>query len=48
MDRFEFFKNLINIAVKTDDTQYNKFVDKKAWSEHIPKNILQLKKILCN
>ena len=44
MDRPESLKNMINIAVKTDDRQYNKFVNKKTWSKPIPKTNHSLKK----
>ena len=35
---------MINIAVKIDDRQHNKFVDKKTWSKPIPKNKPQFKR----
>ena len=38
MDKPESLKNIIKIAVKIDDRQHNKFIDKKTWSKPIPKN----------
>ena len=46
MDRPESLKNIINIAVKIDDRQHDKFIDKKTWSKPIPKNKPQFKKDL--
>ena len=46
MDKPESLKNMINIAVKIDDRQHDKFVDKKTWSKPIPKNKPQFKKNL--
>ena len=46
MDKPESLKNMINIAVKIDDRQHDKFVDKKTWSKPIPKNKPQFKKDL--
>ena len=43
MDKPESLENMINIAVKIDDWQQNKFVDKKTWSTPIPKNKPQFK-----
>ena len=37
---------MINIAVKIDDQQHDKFVDKKTWSKPIPKKKPQFKKDL--
>ena len=37
MDRPELLKNMINIAVKIDDRQYEKFVDKKNMVQTHPK-----------
>ena len=36
MDRFESLKDMINIAVKIDDRQHDRFFDKKTWSKPIP------------
>ena len=44
MDRPESLKNMINIAVKIDDRQYNKFGNKKTQFKPIPKNKPQFKK----
>ena len=44
MDKPESFKKMINIAVKIDDRQYDKFVNKKIWSKPIPKNKPQFKR----
>ena len=44
INKQESLKNMINIAVKIDDRQYDRFVDKKTWSKPIPKNKPQLKK----
>ena len=44
MGRPESLKNLINIAVKIDDRQYKRFVDKTTWSKPIPKSKPQFKK----
>ena len=44
MDRHESLENMINIAVKIDDRQHYKFVDKKTWSKPIPKDKPQFKK----
>ena len=38
MDKPKSLENMINIAVKIDDRQHNRFVDKKTWSKPIPKN----------
>ena len=46
MDRFESLKKMINIAVKIDDRQHDRFVDEKTWFKLIPKNKPQFKKIL--
>ena len=46
MDKPKSLENMINIAVKIDDRQYNKFVDKKTWFKPIPKINHNLKKIL--
>ena len=35
---------MINTAVKNDDRQHDRFVDKKTWSKPIPKNKTQFKK----
>ena len=43
MDKPESLEKMINIAVKIDDRQYNKFIDKKTWSKFIPKNKPQFK-----
>ena len=37
VDRPESLENMINIAVKINDRQYNRFVDRKTWSKPIPK-----------
>ena len=44
MDRFKSLKNMINIAVKIEGRQYNKFFDKKTWSKPNFKNKPQFKK----
>ena len=44
MDGPESLKNMIVIAVKVDDRQHDKFIDKKTWSKPIPKNKPQFKK----
>ena len=44
INRPESLKKLINIAVKIDDRQYNRFIDKKTWSKPIPKNTPQFKR----
>ena len=44
MDKPESLENMINIAVKIDDRQHDKFVDKKIWSKFIPRNKPQFKK----
>ena len=46
MDKPKSLKNMINIAVKIDDRQHDRFVDKKTWSKPIPKNKPQFKKNL--
>ena len=37
MDKPKSLKNMINIAVKIDNRQHDRFVDKKTWSKPIPK-----------
>ena len=44
MDKPESLENMINIAVKIDDRQHDRFVDKKTWSKPIPKNKPQFKR----
>ena len=44
MDKPKSLKNMINIAVKIDDRQHDRFVDKKTWSKPIPKNKPQFKR----
>ena len=44
MNKPESLKNMINTAVKIDDRQHDKFVDKKTWSKPIPKNKPQFKR----
>ena len=44
VDRPESLENMINIAVKINDRQYDKFVDKKTWSKSIPKSKPQFKR----
>ena len=44
MDRPKLLKNMINIAVKIDDRQHDRFVNKKIWSKPIPNNKPQFKK----
>ena len=44
MDKPESLGKMINIAVKIDDRQYDRFVDKKTWFKPIPKNKPQFKK----
>ena len=44
MDQPESLENMINIAIKIDDRQHDKFVDKKTWFKPIPKNKPQFKK----
>ena len=46
MDKPKSLKNMINIAVKIDDRQHDRFIDKKTWSKPIPKNKPQFKKDL--
>ena len=46
MDRPESLKNMINTAVKIDDRQHDRFVDKKTWFKPIPKNKPQFKRDL--
>ena len=43
MDKSESLEKMINIAVKIDDRQHDRFVDKKTWSKPIPKNKPQFK-----
>ena len=38
MDRPESLENMINVAVKIDNRQYDRFVNKKTWFKFIPKN----------
>ena len=38
MDKPESLENMINTAVKINDRQHDKFVDRKTWSKPIPKN----------
>ena len=42
----ESLENMINIAVKIDDRQHDRFIDKKTWSKTIQKNKPQFKKDL--
>ena len=44
MDKFESLKNKINIAVKIEDRQHDRFVDKKTWFKPNPKNKPHFKK----
>ena len=44
MDKPESLKIMINIAVKIDDRQHDKFVDKKIWSKPIQKIKPQFKR----
>ena len=44
MDKSKWLENMINTAVKIDDRQHNRFIDKKTWSKPIPKNKPQFKK----
>ena len=44
MDKSKSLENMINIAVKIDDRQHDRFVDKKTWSKPIPKNKPQFKR----
>ena len=46
MDKLKSLEKMINIAVKIDDRQHNRFVDKKIWFKFIPKNKPQFKKDL--
>ena len=46
MDKPESLKKMINIAVKIDGRQYDRFVDKKTWFKPIPKNKPQFKRDL--
>ena len=46
MEKPESLKNMINIAVKINDQQYNRSVNKKTWSKPISKNKSQFKKDL--
>ena len=43
MDRFESFKNIINITIKIDDRQHNKFVVIKIWSKPTNPNTKKIK-----
>ena len=43
MDRPESLKNMINIAVKINGRQHDRFIDKKKWFKPIPKNKPQFK-----
>ena len=44
IDKPESLKDMINIAIKIDDRQHNRFVDKKPWFKPIQKNKPQSKK----
>ena len=44
MDKPESLENMIKVAVKIDNRQHDRFVDKKTWSKLIPKNKPQFKK----
>ena len=46
MDRPKSLQEMIQVAVRIDDRQHGRFVDKKTWSKPIPKNKLQFKKNL--
>ena len=46
MDRSEYLENMINIAVKINNRQYDKFVDKKIGPNPSQKIKYNLKKIL--
>ena len=46
MDKPESLKKMINIAVKIDDRQHDKFVNKKTWFKPIPRNKPQFKRDL--
>ena len=43
INRFESLEYMINIGVKIDDRQYNKFIKKKTWFKPITKNKPNLK-----
>ena len=44
--RPESLEKMINIAVKIDDRQYDRFVNRKTWSKPTPKNKPQFKRDL--
>ena len=44
MDRPGSLKDIINITVKIDDRQHDRFVDKKTWFKPIPKIKPQFKR----
>ena len=44
MDRPESLQRMIKVAVKIDDRQHDRFIDKKTWSKPVPKNKYQFKK----
>ena len=44
MDKPKSLEKMINIAVKIDDRQHDRFIDKKTWFKPIPKNKPQFKK----
>ena len=46
MDRPKSLQEMIQVAIKIDDRQHDRFVDKKTWSKSIPKNKPQFKKDL--
>ena len=43
MDRPESLQKMIEVAVKIDDRQHDRFIDKKTWSKPVPKNRYQSK-----
>ena len=44
MEKPESLENMVNIAVKIDNRQHDRFVDRKIWSNPIPKNKPQFKR----
>ena len=46
MDKPNLLEKMINIAVRIDDRQHDRFIDKKTWSKPIPKNKPQFKRDL--
>ena len=44
MDRLESLQKMIKVAIRIDDRQHYRFVNRKTWSKSIPKNKLQFKR----